>query len=53
LKSANTHPKSVLALMDEIERSAKRQKLASDDKLESGDDEAFFQEAEDKVDSEV
>ena len=39
--------------MDEIERSAKRQKLASDDKSKSGDDEAFFQEAEDKVDSEV
>jgi hypothetical protein len=53
LKSANTRSKRVLESMDEIERSAKRQKLASDDKLESGDDEAFFQEAEDKVDSEV
>jgi hypothetical protein len=38
--------------MVEIERSAKRRKLASDDESKSGD-EAFFQEAEDKVDSEV
>jgi hypothetical protein len=39
--------------MDAIERSAKRQKLASDEKSKSGNDEAFFQEAKDKVGLEV
>ena len=39
--------------MDEVERSAKRQKLASDNKSKSDDDEAFFQAAEGKVELEV
>ena len=53
LKSEKTRPARLFAVMDEVERSAKRQKLASDNKSKSDDDEAFFQAAEGKVELEV
>jgi hypothetical protein len=46
-KLANGYSMRVMAPIDENERSAKRQKLASGEKPGSFDDEAFFQERRD------